>query len=58
MEDRLPIVSLMERSRGDERKGVKKRRMKEAKREGTDIEEEEEKRESFSEQSGARLLLA
>lgn len=32
MEESLPIVSLMERRRGDERKGLKKRRMKEYRR--------------------------
>lgn len=58
MEDRLPIVSLMERRREDERKGVKKRRMKEARGEGTAIEEEEERGENLSEQSSLPLLLA
>lgn len=39
MEDGLPIVSLMERRRGDERKGrkKKKRRMKEDRRQREDV---------------------
>lgn len=50
MEDRLPIVSLMEIRRRDERKEGKKDKREE--RKGAT------KRESLSEQSGAQLLLA
>lgn len=69
MEARPPIVSLMERRRGDER-GIEEEedervektgagRDVSGERKGAAMEEEEERKgKSVSEQSGARLLLA